>query len=134
MSSFASAAPTITLNPTSGPAGTVVQVTGSGYTPNGDIDATLWNGTSAYTFTADANGQLSTTETVPPVAPGLYQFIVTDSTTQSSTTTQFTVTQESGASPTPTPSVPEFPTAVIVSMTMLLIGATTLVAKKRTDQ
>lgn len=66
---FAVAAPTLTLNPSSGLPGIIVQVTGSGYTPNGEIDANLWNGTSAYTFTADANGQLSTTETVPPVDP-----------------------------------------------------------------
>lgn len=132
--SFAAAAPTITLNPTSGPPGTVVQVTGSGYTPNGEIEASLWNGTSAYTFTADSYGYLSTTETVPTVDPGLYQFVVTDTTTQSSTTTQFTVTQSSLTSPTPTPSVPEFPIGVIITVTLLLIGTVMLGARKQINK
>lgn len=145
-----SAAPSLTLNPTSGPPGTVVTVTGSGFTPSGQINADLWNGTSAYTFTADENGNLNTTETVPPVDVGTYQFVVTDAATQSSTQTQFTVTQSStsptptttpstsstptatsSVSPTPTPTVPELPIlAVAAVMALLLLGAVLLTVKK----
>jgi hypothetical protein len=133
------AAPTITLNPTSGPPGTTVHVTGSGYTPNGSIPTQLWNGSSTYTFTADANGNLNTTEVVPNVDPGPYVFIVIDSTSQATTTTQFTVTQ-STTSPTPTatssastsPSVPEIqPLLVILTMFTAVSAAAILTVRKR---
>ena len=91
----ANAAPSITLSPTSGPAGTTVHVYGSGFTANGEINSELWNGTSAYNFSADANGNLNTTVIVPSVESGLYGFTITDQSTGSSTQTQFTVTQSS---------------------------------------
>ena len=137
------ASPTITLNPTSGPPGTTVYITGSGYTPNGQIPTQLWNGTSTYTFTADANGNLNTTEVVPNVDPGLYGFTVTDATTQATTTTQFTVTQ-STTSPTPTPSssastspsttpaVPEIqPLLIVLALFTAVSAAAILTIRKR---
>jgi hypothetical protein len=139
----AKAAPTITLNPTSGPSGTTVHVTGSGYTANGEIDTELWNGTSAYTFTADANGNLDTTVTVPPVEAGLYGFTVTDVATQSTTQTQFTVTQSSTSptptatsssttAPSPTPSIPEFQSLLIVLTLFIAVSvAAVLMVKER---
>ncbi len=123
----ANAAPSITLDPTSGPPGTIVHITGSGYTANGEIDTELWNGTSAYTFTADDHGTLDTTVTVPPVIAGLYGFTITDAYTGGITQTQFTVTEgsasptptmSSSASPTPTVTVPEF-TSLVVVLTLI---------------
>ncbi|HUK85707.1 MAG TPA: hypothetical protein VLU95_07580 [Candidatus Acidoferrum sp.] len=137
----ANAAPTITLNPTSGPPGTTVHITGSGYTANGEIDTELWNGTSAYTFNADANGNLDTTVTVPPVEPGLYGFTITDAASQGTTQTQFTVTQgsasptpttSSSASPSPTSTVPEFPASmVILTLILAVSSAAFLMVRKR---
>ena len=137
----ASAAPSITLNPTSGPPGTTVHVTGSGYTANGEIDTELWNGTSAYTFSADDNGNLDETVTVPPVDAGLYGFTITDATTQSTTQTQFTVTQgsasptpttSSSTSPSPSPTVPEFTSSMVVLMMVIALSSTAfLMIRKR---
>ena len=122
------AAPTITLSPTSGPPYTVVHVSGSGFTPNMQINVITWNGTGSITFTSDPYGNLNTTLTVPTMNPGLYQFTVADAYTHSSTQTQFTITQ---ASPTPTPTVPEFPTAAVTFMVLLFIGAVMLATRKR---
>jgi len=140
----ANAAPSITLSPTSGPAGTTVHVYGSGFTANGEINSELWNGTSAYNFSADANGNLNTTVIVPPVEAGLYGFTITDQSTGSSTQTQFTVTQSSasstptptsstGASHSPTPATtPEFPSLLAV-LTVFMAGSAVafLMVRKR---
>jgi hypothetical protein len=134
------AAPTITLNPMSGPAGTTVHISGSGFTPNGQINSELWNGTSAYSFTADANGNLNTTTTVPNVEPGLYGFIVTDASSQGTTQTQFTVTQTStsptptttsSTSPSSTPTVPELQLPVVVLTLFLVISSLAISIIKR---
>jgi hypothetical protein len=137
----ASAAPSITLDPTSGPPGTIVHITGSGYTANGEIDTELWNGTSAYTFTADDHGTLDTTVTVPPVDPGLYGFTITDAFTGGTTQTQFTVTEgsasptatmPSSASPSPTATVPEFPvTMIVLTLIAAVSSAAFLMVRKR---
>ena len=66
-----SAALSVTLNPTSGPPGTVVQITCSGYTPNGQVQATI-NGTVLGTKTADSNGDLNFSVTVPDFPDGTY--------------------------------------------------------------
>lgn len=139
----AKAAPNITLSPTSGPTGTTVYIYGSGFTPNGQIHSALWNGTNAYDFNADANGNLNTTVTVPDVTAGNYGFTVTDVATGSATQTQFTVTQSSTsstptttstatASPVPTSSIPEFQSTFIVLtlFAAVSIGAI-LIARKR---
>jgi len=110
------ATPSITVNPTSGPPGTTVNVYGTGFTPNGSIHTELWNGSSAYNFQADASGDLNTTVQVPKVEAGLYKFVVTDESSGVQTNTQFTVTQSStsptsttSATSTPKSTVPEFP-------------------------
>jgi hypothetical protein len=139
----ANASPTITLNPTSGPPGTTVHIYGSGFTANGQIHTALWNGTSAYNFEADANGNLNTTTQVPDVEAGLYGFTVTDVATQSTTQTQFTVTQSltsstpvttssTTASPSPTPKVPEFQSSLIVLTLFTAVSIVTiLIVRKR---
>ncbi len=139
------AAPTITLNPTSGPTGTTVHIYGSGFTPNGQIQSQLWNGTSAYSFTADATGNLNTTTVVPNVESGPYVFIVIDASSQGTTQTQFTVTQSStsptptttsstSASPSPTPSVPELQLPVVVLILFIATSslAVSTVRKRKT--
>ncbi len=143
----ANAAPSITLSPTSGPPGTTVHVYGSGFTANGEINSELWNGTSAYNFSADGNGNLNTTVTVPTVEAGLYGFTITDQSTGSSTQTQCTVTQSSTA-PTPTPTAstsashspaptatPEFPPllAVVAVFTAGSAAAFLIVRKRKTS-
>jgi IPT/TIG domain len=141
----ANAAPSITLNPTSGPTGTTVHIYGSGFTSNGQISSALWNGMSAYSFAADANGNLNTTVQVPDVGPGNYGFTVTDVATQGTTQTQFTVTQSSTsptptttssatASPSPTPSIPEFQSLLVVLtlFTAVSIAAILMVRKRKT--
>ncbi|MCP8316490.1 MAG: Ig-like domain-containing protein [archaeon] len=75
---LALAVPTLTLNPTSGPSGTVVTVTGSGFTAgsyrvyfdtNGN---SAWNSGEPYKTVFAVAGTFSTTLTVPSVASGLY--------------------------------------------------------------
>ena len=137
------AAPTMTLNPTSGPAGTTVHIYGSGFSPNGEIQSQLWNGTSTYSFTADANGNLNTTTVVPDVESGPYTFIVSDPSIQGSTQVTFTVTQSStsatptassatSVSPSPTPTVPEFQLpAIVLSLLIVISILTMLMVRKR---
>ena len=131
------AALSVTLKPTSGPPGTVVQITCSGYTPNGQVQATI-NGTVLGTKTADSHGDLNFDVTVPNFPAGTYKFISTDLTTQTQTTVQFTITSTTTASPTPTavtasttPKVPEFPLPAIAIAAMLLTAGAFLAAKKR---
>jgi hypothetical protein len=121
------AAPNITLNPTSGPPYTVVQVTGSGFTPNGQINVITWNGTGSITFNSDPYGNLNATLTVPTLNPGNYQFTVADAYTHSATQIQFIITQ---VSPTLTPTVPEIPIATVTFMALLFIGALMLATRK----
>ena len=141
----ANAALSVTLNPTSGPPGTTVHIYASGFTPNGQIPTKLWNGTSAYTFTADANGVVNTTVTVPNVTPGLYGFTVTDASTSSTTQTQFTVTSSSTtptptstssatASPSPSSTIPEFQSLLLVLALFIVVSvaATVMIRKRKT--
>lgn len=126
------ASPTVTVNPTSGPPGTSVNVLGSGFTPNGQIQSELWNGTSAYSFAADANGNLNTTVVVPQVESGLYGFTITDVASQSTTQTQFTVTTSSASA---TPTVPEFQSLVVVLILLIAtsVAAISVVKKRNSD-
>jgi hypothetical protein len=123
------AALSVTLNPTSGPPGTVVQVTCSGYTPNGQVQATV-NGTVLGTKTADSNGDLNFNVTVPNFPAGTYKFISTDLTTQTQTQVQFTETSTTTTA-SPTPTVPEFPSLAIAIAAMVLTAGAFLTAKKR---
>ncbi len=123
------AALSVTLNPTSGPPGTVVQITCSGYTPNGQVQATI-NGTVLGTKTADSHGDLNFNVTVPNFPDGTYKFISTDLTTQTQTQVQFTITSTTTTA-SPTPTVPEFPLLAIAIAAMLLTAGALLTAKKR---
>jgi len=123
------AALSVTLNPTSGPPGTVVQITCSGYTPNGQVQATV-NGTVLGTKNADSHGDLNFNVTVPNFPDGTYKFISTDLTTQTQTQVQFTITSTTTIA-SPTPTVPEFPPLAIAIAAMLLTAGAFLTAKKR---
>jgi hypothetical protein len=112
------ASPSVTLNPTSGATGTTVHIFASGFTAYGTINTALFNGTSTPSFQADANGNVNETVEVPMVLSGLYQFVVTDATSGSQTTTQFTVT--------PGSNIPEFPSigiglAVLIAISTLAV-------------
>ena len=123
------AALSVTLKPTSGPPGTVVQITCSGYTPNGQVQATI-NGTVLGTKTADSHGDLNFDVTVPNFPDGTYKFISTDLTTQTQTQVQFVITSTTTTA-SPTPTVPEFPLLSIAIAAMLLTAGAFLAAKKR---
>ena len=117
------AAPTVKISLTSGPPGTKVQATGSGFTPNGQVVATL-NGKVVKqlgTATADANGDLSVTVTVPNVAAGTYNLQVEDVTTGSTAAITFTVTSSS-SSPSPTPTIPEFPSLLVILTVFIAVS------------
>jgi hypothetical protein len=117
------AAPTVTISPTSGPAGTKVQATGSGFTPNGQVVATL-NGkvvSRLGTATAKSNGDLDVTVTVPNVAAGTYNLQVEDVTTGSTAEITFTVTSSS-SSPSPTATVPEFPSLLAILTVFIAVS------------
>ena len=126
-----SAAPTVTISPTSGPAGTKVQATGSGFTPNGQVVATL-NGkvvSRLGTATAKANGDLDVNVTVPNVAAGTYNLQVEDVTTGSTAGITFTVTSSSSSpSPTatstvsPTSTIPEFPSLLVILTVFIAVS------------
>ena len=123
------AALSVTLKPTSGPPGTVVQITCSGYTPNGQVQATI-NGTVLGTKTADSHGDLNFDVTVPNFPDGTYKFISEDLTTQTQTQVQFTITSTTTTA-SPTPTIPEFPLLAIAIAAMLLTAGALLTAKKR---
>lgn len=88
--------PTITLNPTSGPRGTIVQVSGSGFSTS-DICAgsTLTSSPSgligSFLCGSMSNGQLAASFTVLNVAPGTY-FVTYTGSTGNLATASFTVT------------------------------------------
>ncbi len=86
--------PSITPNPTSGPAGTVVKVNGSGWTPGNVIDITLDSSTVVLVhITANAQGNFSTSITIPKKTElGVHDIIATGSTPQETAAAAFTVT------------------------------------------
>ena len=105
----AKAAPSITLSPTSGPPGTTVAITCSGFTPNGQVQIFI-NGVIVATTIATSTGAISTSFTVPNVSVGSYNVDVKDLTTQDVAQTTFTVLQSQSESPStvgsPSPSGP----------------------------
>ena len=129
------AAPTVKISLTSGPPGTKVQATGSGFTPNGQVVATL-NGkvvSRLGTATANAHGDLNVNVTVPNVAAGTYNLQVEDVTTGSTAGITFTVTSSS-SSPSPTPTVPEFPSLLVILTVFIAVSlfVAVLVTVRRT--
>ena len=122
--------PVVSLNPTNGTQGTEVRITGIGFTPSGQINANLWNGTTATSFTADVNGNLNTTVTVPAVAIGVYIFRIVDVATNDTALASFIVAQSN----LPTPSVPEISSIALVLSTLIAGSALLVVARKKVHQ
>ena len=118
------ALPTVTLTPTSGPQGSTVMISGSGFTPNGQVSVGLWNGTTTSSYTADVNGNLNETVTVPSVATGIYGLNFTDVSNGRTTLVTFNVTQSNLPTNTPSPSstIPEFP-ILAVGLVVLMAGS-----------
>jgi hypothetical protein len=93
-------APTITsFNPTSGPIGTSVEITGSGFTDApSNVSAVTFNGTAA-TFTVDSNVQITA---IVPAGATDGPIAVTDSEGTATSATNFDVT------PSPLPTITSF--------------------------
>ena len=85
-----------TFNPISGPVGTVIAVTGTGWTGNETIAAgnvTVGGTTATHTLTVNGSGALSGNITVPAVAVGLKTIVITGATSGAQTFAgAFTVT------------------------------------------
>jgi hypothetical protein len=100
--SHALAAPTIKLNPTSGPGDTPVTVTGSGWRPGRVIDIRIGtSGPSIATPTVASDGTFSTTITIPSDATG--QLTISADDAGVTATATFTVTPIPVPVPTPAP-------------------------------
>jgi hypothetical protein len=86
---------TISLQPDSGPAGTVIQITGSGFAPN-EVVRGAWSGFGmvvASKIRADANGAFSGRFGIPPSAPpGTYVLHCTGKTSGLQAEASFVVT------------------------------------------
>lgn len=95
--------PTITRSPTSGPKGTVVTVTGTGFSSSLAVDLSFGSLGVIGSTTADSNGAFSTTITVPSNAsPGANTLSVTDGAglaTDPANVVSFTVSPSMTASP-----------------------------------
>src|SRR5207245_4560429 len=98
--------PTISLNPTSGPAGTNVTVTGNNFSPNSAI-VISYDGASVTTIpastTTDLTGSFSATFTVPASTAGSHTVKATDASANSASV-QFTVTPSISLTPTTGPT------------------------------
>src|SRR3989475_788425 len=94
--------PTISLNPSSGPVGTTVTVSGSGFASNSGISIT-YGGTAIITnpttITTDSTGSFAGSITVPPSSLGTHTVKATDASSNSASA-QFTVTPAISLSPT----------------------------------
>lgn len=91
--------PTIYTNPRSGPAGTVLTIGGSGFTPQGEVELSMIpaDGGDAISFdpvTADSSGNLADEEvSVPDSATnGVYQIVAVDVRSGEEITSEFNVT------------------------------------------
>lgn len=108
------AAPTVSsFNPTSGPIGTSVQISGTGFNDSSVATAVTFNGTTA-TFTVDSNVQI--TATVPAGATD-GPIAVTDSEGTATSASSFDVT------PSPVPTITSFnPTSGPVGTSVVITG------------
>ena len=109
------AAPTVSsFNPTSGPIGTSVQISGAGFQDGSVATAVTFNGTAATTFTVDSNVQI--TAAVPAGATD-GPIAVTDSEGTGTSATTFDVT------PSPMPTITSFnPTSGPVGTSVAITG------------
>ncbi|MHA7159193.1 choice-of-anchor G family protein, partial [Glutamicibacter endophyticus] len=92
--------PSITVDPTEVPAGTPTNVTGTGFTPSGDVELQLVDADGQpvgdpVTVTADENGDFPSTElpVAADVPPGTYDVRATDVTTNTPVTQPLNVTE-----------------------------------------
>jgi len=87
-----------------GHAGMELTITGTGFKPNATVTITYTTEpVTLATVTTDANGDFSTTITIPPSAAGSHTITATDGYTSK----QFTFVMESQAPPVPEPLLPE---------------------------
>jgi hypothetical protein len=83
----------IILSSSSGPTGKSLTITGNGFTKSGGWNATIGTKTLVATATADANGLISATTTIPKgIAAGVYTISVLDKAAEIALTAQYTVT------------------------------------------
>ena len=68
---------TATANPASGPVGTIITASGSGFKSKGSINI-YYNGQQIWTATAITNGSFSETFKIPPAGIGAHSLIITD--------------------------------------------------------
>ncbi len=95
-----SAYPSITLNPSMGPAGTEVTYTGNGFV----VDANIYLNGQLVTTVQAPSGSISGTLQIPATAtPGTYTIQATDAANQQATA-DFLVTGSGSSSPTPSPT------------------------------
>lgn len=74
---------TMEINPTSGPVGTQVTVSGSGFKPDLDVELFLEGVAFLKTVHTDANGYFSTKVGIPQVDVGFYELTATEVTIES---------------------------------------------------
>ncbi|HEY1330667.1 MAG TPA: cellulase family glycosylhydrolase [Actinomycetota bacterium] len=98
-------APPLKLSPRSGPVGTVVSVTSGPGWPEGGSVHVVFMKRLLETVTADADGNISTSVTVPGSAPGPKTFVVSNTDIRVSVSTTFTVTGSQDG-PRSQPNVP----------------------------
>jgi hypothetical protein len=100
---FTVGGPTVQLSTDSGPVGTSLTATGSGFTP-GETVRLIIAGSLVDTRTADTNGGVTYTLVIPRVVPGVYLIAMSGS-SGALATASFTVTgQPVPPVPTPTPA------------------------------
>ncbi len=85
-------APPVTLTPQSGPVGTVVAVTSGPGWANGSTVHVLFGTTLLKNYTVHADGNVSTTITVPSKPAGQWPVLLSDDTEQLGSTATFTIT------------------------------------------
>jgi IPT/TIG domain len=109
------AAPTITsFDPTSGPIGTPVEITGTGFQDGSVVTAVTFNGTPAVLFTVDSNVQITA---IVPVGATDGPIAVTDSEGTATSAASFDVT------PSPVPTITSFtPTTGAVGTSVVITG------------
>lgn len=112
--------PVISISITSGPGGTVVPITGQGYTPGETVDI-RWDrstGIVLKTVTASSSGTFSTSATVPDASPGKHLFVGVGRTSGAKPSRSFTVTDISQV----TPKIAISPTSGRTATTVTVTG------------
>ena len=84
----------VMLSPTIGPSGTLVAVTGTGFTPDGEWDASIDGKALLEDETVSGDTTLFSTFYVPTLEPGVYTVTVTDVDESIEVTKEFTVTEK----------------------------------------